>query len=260
MRPGQSFEDLEVAKYYRYRPEYPAEIFERLSSISSDNRSALDLGCGTGKIARNLSGSFRSVTAVDASAAMLEIAGSLPGGNASNINWQEGLAESAELPGAPFDLIVAAASIHWMSQEVLFPRLLSLANPKHIFAVVEGDGAFDPPWQSDWDDFLEYWIFKLKGEKYEPENPDSAHTRFMTRYRDWIDLEGTEICVSTPFQQKISDFTKCQHSRDTFTTSKLGKEIDNFDASLREVLLPYSDGDSVIYKVRTRLEYGSIKI
>ncbi len=259
MRQGQSFEDKEVAACYAYRPDYPTEVFDKLVSISPRITSILDLGCGTGKIARGISESFISVTAVDASAAMLASAAPLPGGNANNITWVHGLAESAELPGQPFDLIVAAASIHWMDHEFLFPRLKSVSSTDHVFAVVEGDGAFQPPWQEAWDDFLAYWIHELKGEKYEPLKPNSDHARFMTRYRDWLDIEGEAVFDSAPFSQSIGDFIKCQHSRDTFAAAKLGNNMKAFDEDLRKLLTPYSTDDSITYTIQTRVEWGVIK-
>lgn len=260
MRPGQSFEEEAVASFYQHRPLYPTKIIERLINLSPGSSRALDLGCGTGKIARGIASTFDTVTAVDASAAMLKVAATLQNGDAKNIKWQHGLAETVALPGTPFDLIVAAASVHWMDHAIVFPRLRSLVNEHHVFAVVDGDGAFKPPWQEAWDDFLARWILKLKGEKYEPSLPGSQYEKFMTRYRGWLNVDGNETHDSLPITQSVDDFIKCQHSRDTFTPSKLGATLEMFDDELREILLPFAEQNSISYTIRSSIEWGTIRI
>ena len=259
MRPGQSFEDTEVANFYVHRPEYPRGILEKLVELSPGHASVLDLGCGTGKIARSLAGSFVSVTGIDASEAMLKVAARLQQKDTNNITWIHGLAESAQFVGTPFDLIVAAASIHWMDHSVLFPRLSSAVSAEHVFAVVDGDGAFEPPWQEAWDDFLGYWIYELKGEAYEPAVADSAFATDMMRYKRWIETRGEIEVEAGPVSQTIEEFIAVQHSRDTFAPSKLGMRMKDFDADLAAILTPHADEGFLRYVVRTRLEWGSIR-
>jgi len=258
MRPGQSFESKEVAEHYKYRPEYPDDLFAKLYEVNPQHRCALDLGCGTGKIARRICRVFDSVTAVDASASMLGVAQKLQDADDTNIDWVCSLAEEAEFADSSFDLIVAAASIHWMDHSLLFPRLLNHVSDDHVFAVVDGDGAHQPPWQSAWDDFLSKWIFELKGEQYEPDKEDSAFTKKMERHKEWLSLED-EASFEYRFSQSVSDFIDCQYSRDTFAPSKLGKRIGEFSEDLRQVVSPYADSaDMLTYLVLTRVEWGRI--
>jgi len=258
MRPGQSFENADVVEYYQFRPEYPIDVFKKLIALSPRTANALDLGCGTGKIARGLSKSFESVTAVDASASMLRVAVEHQDRGVNNIAWVHGLAESTDFAGGPFDLVVAAASIHWMDQAVLFPRLFNNVSTKHVFAIVEGDEVHQASWSQAWDDFLTKWIFLIKGERYEPHQEDSDFRRYMTRYRDWIDVEG-EIFVQHDVFQSVDHFVKCQHSRDTFAPSKMGAQISEFDDELFTILQPHAENEMITYTVQTRVEWGSIK-
>ena len=257
-RPGQSFEDAAVAANHQCRPEYPDATYDLLVALSPGRSHALDLGCGTGKIARGLSPRFAAVTAVDASAPMLAVASALHRGGADNVKWVQGLAESVDLGEAVFDLVVADASIHWMDHAVLFPRLLGHVRSDHVFAVVDGDGAYEPPWEDAWDAFLAKWLWELKGDAYQPHQPDSDYHRFMTRYRDWIDVQG-ERHVQHEVSQTIDEFVRCQHSRDSFAPAKLGSKANAFDAELRQLLEPHAHGERLIYHVRTRIEWGSIQ-
>jgi SAM-dependent methyltransferase len=128
-RAGASFEEEDVVENYAFRPPYPEAIFARLAEISPTRAAALDIGCGPGKVARPLARFFDSVTAVDPSGNMIALGRSLPGGDAANIEWIEGFAEDFAIGERRFDLTVAAASIHWMDHQRLFPRLARHGRP-----------------------------------------------------------------------------------------------------------------------------------
>ena len=259
MRPGQSFESIEVAEHYKYRPDYPSELFAKLYELSAHHRRALDLGCGTGKVARRICELFDSVTAVDASASMLSAAKELEDKGSQNISWVCSLAEEADFADCSFDLIIAAASVHWMDHELLFPRLLRHVADDHVFAVIDGDGAYQPPWQNDWNDFLRKWIFELKGESYESGERNSSFEKKMKRHREWMSLEG-EASFEHNFSQTVEDFIRCQFSRDTFAPSKLGGRIQEFSEDLRQVVSPHADDEDMLaYRVQSRLEWGKIR-
>lgn len=258
-RLGKSFENVEVAETYVHRPDYAPDIYHKLIQVAPDCLSLLDLGCGTGKISRRLSEHFRSVTAIDPSEPMLRIASALEAANPDRITWIHGLAEEAPFEGAPFDLVVAAASVHWMNHAVIFPKLLRSVQSDHVFAVVDGDEPNDPPWQAEWDSFLAHWIYELKGEAYEPDRADSAFSSRMNSYRRWLDVAGEVEALSEPVCQRIEDFIACQYSRDTFAPTKLGNRLARFDQELRALLLPYADEGVLSYSVQSHLVWGTIR-
>lgn len=263
MRPGQSFESSDVADHYRYRPTYPPELFAQLLELSPGRKRALDLGCGTGKIALGIGAGFESITAVDASAAMLGVGQSHADPATTHIEWRCGMAEETSFGTHRFDLIVAAASIHWMDHAVLFPHLRNHVGSEHVFAVVEGDEAHQPPWQAGWDDFLRDWIWRLTGERYapasDPKNDDSAFVQRMQRHRQWLDPAGA-VAFEHTVSQSIEDFVLCQYSRDTFARSKLGAQCERFAREARGVVAPFADRAGVLqFRVRTQLEWGTIR-
>ena len=145
-----------------------------------------------------------------------------------------------------------------MDHAVLFPRLRDNLRSNHVFAVVEGDDAHDPPWQEEWKEFLAKWIYKLNGQRYEPDRADSDHGRFMTRYRDWVDVAGA-MSADIETAQSIEHFIGCQHSRDAFAPEKMGADMDHFDNELRSILEPHALDDVLNFTVRTKVEWGSIK-
>jgi trans-aconitate methyltransferase len=249
---GATFRDEDVVNCYACRPPYPVAVFERLLTLAPSRDSLLDLGCGPGKITQQLAGHFKAVTAIDPSAAMLAAArDSVPG---DNISWVQANAESATL-GGPHDLAVAAASIHWMNHETLFPRLGACLGPAAKIAIVDGDGAYQPPWAEPWADLMARWVPRLTGQPFDPE----GFTETMRTYRRWIDIQGEETYVSAPFSQPIDDFITCQHSRQTFARSRMGAAAAaEFDAELANLLSPYANDGVLSYSVETQLAWGAI--
>ena len=252
-RPGASFEESEVVDLYPFRPPYPEAVFQKLRQVAPRHDAMLDIGCGPGKVSRPLAQSFAQVVAVDPSQHMIALGQSLPDGRAPNLHWVRGLAEEAPLDGWRFDLTVAAASIHWMDHDRLFPHLLAHAAPGHVFAAVSGDDAFEPPWQADWQRFLAKWVMEVTGRPFEPRRPDAIAGDF----RGHVAVTGQEF-FTAPFSQSVADFIKCQHSRDTWAYSKLGGRTAAFDAELAELLAPHAVAGQLSYTVRTLVTWGSI--
>lgn len=81
--------------------------------IAGEPRTVLDLGCGTGFIARPLAPRVDRVDAIDVSEAMIEEGKRLPGGDHPHLQWIVGRAEDVALH-PPYALITAGDSLHWM--------------------------------------------------------------------------------------------------------------------------------------------------
>src|SRR6185436_20285760 len=95
---ASAFQESSVAAAYQHRPPYPPETFSVLASlIAGSPRSVLDVGCGTGVIARHLVESVDRVDAVDVSPAMIEQGKRAPHGDHPRLNWITGRAEEAPL-------------------------------------------------------------------------------------------------------------------------------------------------------------------
>ncbi len=259
MKIGRAFEDEDVVRNYAYRAPYCDGVYAKLLEVSPRYDSLLDIGCGTGKIVRRLCHSFNRATAVDPSSAMLSVAKSLAEDTTSNVTWVEDTAESFPLVGIPYDLVVAAASIHWMDHAALFPRLHRAVSEEHVLAVVDGDGAFDPPWEGKWRDLVERWVRRLKeAGKYELRG-DLPYQDFINQYRQFINISGETSILSDPVSQTIDDFVLCQHSRNTFAPSRLGPWLAEFDQELKEILAPYASDGKISYPVRTQIAWGTIR-
>src|SRR5579875_684138 len=140
------FRDQSVVDLYHLRLPYPPEVFDTLVELVTDEpRAVLDVGTGTGDLARRLVNQVDRVDAVDVSAAMIARGQTLPEGDNPRLHWIEGRIEDVALQ-PPYALILAGDSMHWMEWETVFPRFAELRTPHGVVAVVHRD-ELDPPWQ-----------------------------------------------------------------------------------------------------------------
>jgi ubiquinone/menaquinone biosynthesis C-methylase UbiE len=138
------FDDASVVSAYHHRPPYPNEVIDILSALVVDSpRVVLDIGAGTGDIARRLAGRVERIDAVDASLGMIDEGRHLPGGDAGNLLWIVAKAEDAPLQPL-YALITAGESIHWMDWQVLLPRLAAVMSPHAVLAVIERNWDISP--------------------------------------------------------------------------------------------------------------------
>src|SRR4051794_30245195 len=69
---AQQFQDASVVDAYHLRPPYPEDVFSLLDRlVDPDCRRVLDVGCGTGEIARRMAPQVEHVDAVDLSSPMI---------------------------------------------------------------------------------------------------------------------------------------------------------------------------------------------
>ena len=103
LRPevAATFKDRAVVASYRHRPPYPPQTFDILAGLITDEpRNVLDLGCGTGFVARPLAPLVDRIDALDVSPTMIEAGKRLPGGDHARLTWIVGRAGDAQQPCA----------------------------------------------------------------------------------------------------------------------------------------------------------------
>lgn len=128
-----SFKDYFSAQskeYSLYRPKYPAELFEYLSSIAPEHELAWDCATGNGQAAVGLVPFFKKIIATDASPKQLEYAISEPA-----ITYKRALAEESGLPSESVDLLTVATAIHWIDTERFYPEVRRILKPRGVIAV-----------------------------------------------------------------------------------------------------------------------------
>ena len=109
--------------YERGRPPYPPEAVGWL--IPADAAHVLDLGAGTGKLTRQLTGCGLDVTAVEPSEGMREkLRQAVPG-----VRALAGTAERIPLPDNSVDAVLVAQAWHWVDPVRAVPEVARVLGP-----------------------------------------------------------------------------------------------------------------------------------
>ncbi|GAA4044834.1 class I SAM-dependent methyltransferase [Nonomuraea soli] len=121
--------------YERFRPGYPDGFFDTVTAYAGRPiMTALEIGAGTGKATRLLAGRGVTVTATEPDAEMLaELRKHVPG----TVRTVQAAFEDLR-HGETYDLVFAAAALHWTSPERRWSRMAGLLEPGGVFASFGG--------------------------------------------------------------------------------------------------------------------------
>ena len=120
-----------AADYARHRAGFPEQFFDRLSAIGviRPGLAALDLGTGTGTIARGLARRGLHVIGLDKSEALMEAAKQLDAEAHAGIRYVKASAEKTGLAGGAFDLVTAGQCWHWFERDRAAAETLRMLKP-----------------------------------------------------------------------------------------------------------------------------------
>lgn len=225
---GRAFEDADVARNYRHRQPYPAEIFEILEGLLVQPRTVLDAGSGTGALTIGLARFAERVDAVDPSAAMLREARLRPGADNERIRWIKGTTEGAPLD-PPYGLITAGTSIHWMDPEVVMPRFREALAPGGLLAIVNSESIYaKQEWRADLIGLIQAF------------SPIGHHLEFVDLVRSLeasghFIREGERRAAPVPYEQSLDDYMAMLASTSSLSRTTLGARADDFEREARAI-------------------------
>lgn len=107
-----------AADYGRYRAGFPDEFFDRLlrDGIVSPPCTVLDLGTGTGTVARGLALRGCGATGLDPSVDLLAEAKRIDAQHNLAVEYVEGRAEELPFADSAFDIVAAGQCWHWFER------------------------------------------------------------------------------------------------------------------------------------------------
>ncbi|MEZ4401126.1 MAG: methyltransferase domain-containing protein [Kofleriaceae bacterium] len=126
-----------AADYARHRQGHPAETFRRLRAlgVGLPGQDVVDLGTGTGDVARTLAGAGARVVGVDPSRPLLDEGARLAATAGVTVAWRQARAEDTGLPDGSADVVTIAQAWHWFDPPRAAVELRRLLRPGGLVAV-----------------------------------------------------------------------------------------------------------------------------
>ncbi|MFD5878487.1 class I SAM-dependent methyltransferase [Streptomyces yangpuensis] len=230
--------------YARYRPHYPAELYDLLvTRFALDGRQrALDLGSGPGTVALDLAPAVKTVIAVDPSAGMLAQGRALADERGvTNIDWKQGSSKAlAELGLPALDLVVMAKSFHWMDRSQTLADLDRLCAPGAGVVVLSAGPPGTTPlpgWAKVVADVRAAYLGTVRraGTGVYPEPEET--------FRSTLERSPFSAVEMVPFDQLVvrspEELIGLQLSNSYSTPAQLGVRRSAFEDDLARALLEY---------------------
>lgn len=243
------FQQKSIVENYKYRLSYSREVFQKLHSLlvernGSKDFHALDIGTGTGEIAKKISQFVNHVDAIDVSSLMIEEA--QKGEKFSNISWIIGKIEELSFIGT-YDLIIAGDSIHWMNWTLVFPLFKKILSQNGFLALLTRDV------HTSWDQQLGSIIkkYSLVQDFTKVDLPDLLERKNYWKIIDHY--ESPSMQVSQPVHEYIQSF----HSTTSFSLEDMKTEDGKlFDQEIKEIVHPFISNGLINLESVSILHWG----
>lgn len=132
---------LTAEDYRKYRAGYPDELYDRLKKfgVGLKGQSILDLGTGTGYLARKFAKQGAQVTGVDISGELIKEAKKLD--DREGVSLQYVIAQAEDLPfsSSRFDVVTAGQCWHWFQGDRVLKEVRRVLKPYGQLAIVHLD-------------------------------------------------------------------------------------------------------------------------
>lgn len=245
---AEIFKQKNVAEAYINRPPYPRQTFQILYKLIAKKPSrVLDVGCGTGNIARHLIEYVDYIDAIDFSESMISVGKKLSHGNEPNISWICSSVEKALL-NHKYNLITAGASLHWMDWSVVLPKFKDLLSPEGYLAIVD-DGNLPTLWDEELKELIKLYS---TNQDFKPYNLIKE-----LEERNLYKRAGEKNTEPLIFKQSLDEYIESFHSRNGFSREDMGKVMaERFDNEVRKLILKYCNDGIVELKIIGKVVWG----
>ena len=189
-----SFKDhfsQQAHEYAKYRPRYPAALFEYLAALASARETAWDCATGNGQAALGLAPYFKRVLATDASAQQIGQAVAH-----ERVEYRVAVAEHTDINSRSVDLITVAQALHWFRFEEFYAEVNRVLKPGGVIAVwsydlLRCDSEIDP--------ILDEFYYRLVGPFWPPERK-LVEERYKTIPFPYPEINPPEFFMETEWR------------------------------------------------------------
>ncbi|BBM84385.1 class I SAM-dependent methyltransferase [Candidatus Uabimicrobium amorphum] len=127
--------------YAKHRAGFPPQFFDRIQhfAIGTQNQKILDIGTGTGTLARGFARQKSIVTGLDVSQELIEQAKGLDAAENLHIDYVVGRAEEMNFAAQSFDCVTAGQCWHWFDRSTVARKIRSVLKPKGVLVIAHFD-------------------------------------------------------------------------------------------------------------------------
>ena len=127
--------------YARYRAGFPSTFFERLTvfGVGISEQNIVDLGTGTGALARRFAAQGCRVIGIDPAAPLLEQARRLDAELSLSIEYRVAKAEATGLPDSSIDAVTAGQCWHWFDRPAVATEVRRILRPNGLLVIAHLD-------------------------------------------------------------------------------------------------------------------------
>ncbi|MHB8382289.1 MAG: class I SAM-dependent methyltransferase [Candidatus Binataceae bacterium] len=230
-----------VPYYARFRPRYPAALFELIAARRGlDGRGRLlDLGCGPGFIAIAMAPYFAEVVGIDPEPAMLAAAQHEAHLAGVALTLAAGSSQTLSRELGEFKMATMGRSSHWMDRDATLAALDTIIEPGGTVALL-GERLLDASengWRAAWD-IVSRKYAEPRASRRHWTNPAWERHETVVRRSPFsrIDL----VALTGRRTSNIEELIGRAYSMSSTSVAVLGDRREAFERELRAALLEFS--------------------
>ena len=217
-----------------YRAAVDALPFER-----DDLIEVLDLGAGTGQLARTLRPFFKRVVAVDPEPDMVEYGRARTEREDDGIEWRLARAEDVEFPSGSVDVVASGNAFHRFDRPVVAANATRWLSADGVIVLLWSDGPLrrDEPWQLELSRVVDGWLERSGAGARIPAGWERNEYTDEIVLRDAGFARQVEHSVTVRHAWTVETIVGFLHATSFASRAALQEHVDAFDADIRDVLL-----------------------
>jgi len=242
-----------VDNYVKYRPHYPAEVFDFLEGekILCPNFTIADVGSGTGISAEPLLKRGYAVYGVEPNKEMREAAEKMLAEH-TNFKSINGTSENTTLDNNSINTIVAGQAFHWFEREKTKVEFKRMLKPNGMVVLLWNDR------RTDTTDFLKVYedFLQMFGTDYKEVNHKNTQDKKI--FDEFFGKEGFK--EKNFYNYQDVDFTglKGRVLSSSYMPGEGHKDYDFMISTLKKIFMRYQENGKVRLDYDTKIYYGQL--
>jgi SAM-dependent methyltransferase len=230
-----------AADYDRFRLPYSDGLVELVRAELALNGTGLlvDLGAGTGHVARALRPFFEHVVAVDPEPDMVEYGRRRTERDDDGIEWRLARAEDVEFQSGSVDVVASGNAFHRFDRPVVAANAAGWLSADGVLVVLWSDGPLgrDEPWQLELSRIVDEWLERSGAGARIPAGWERHEYTDEIVLRDAGFDRQVQHSVSVRHAWTVETIVGFLHATSFASRAALQEQVDEFDADVRDVLL-----------------------